>query len=772
MAYSDIVLANSPAAYWRLEETSGTTAEDSTANNRDLTLVNTPTLDVAGAISGSKAMTFTGSSSEYGYTADHAVFAWGTACSFEGWIKTTSTASNQVIVSQWNTDYAFWLGFESAGQATCRVRIASTNYTAQASGNWHDGQWHHVAGVRDGTSLKLYVDGILRNTATVASGAIDSATSNVEIARVAGSAYTTASLDEIAVYTTALSASDVWDRYEARLSAYAREVIADAPEFYWRFGEGSGTVAHDEMGVLNGSFVNTPTLGSASLIEVDSDNASATFVKSSSEYVSVADHANMDTATFSLECWLKTSTTTGDMGVIARDDNSSNRFWEIRVASSILKFLVFNTAGSYTWFTTTFNVADGNPHHVVATFDGSTLKVYVDNVMQSTAFSGTVKSSGTQAIYIGSIWSTSYTFDGVLDEVAFYDYVLTSTQVGAHYNAAAEVSISVANALHALTSGDPLAPIAIELLVADALHALASLNMTMDLPLDLANAIHDLVSENVTMDIALATAWGTHSHAAQVMVLDQLHNLLVRAASHAHRATASSFIQAHLLATQDAEHFCSDNLTLDMPLAIDGAGHSSSSNSPAWSQVHVLTGMSGWHRVSSDALKLPPGLHPANAEHGHTAGEVTLLEAVFIQAASVLHAQLAQVGGFVPQLVVASGAHSVDSTGSVEAWLAAQDAGHAHSAGNLTLSQLHQLVVAAARHAQSAGAVTFAQAHTLVVQSSEHGVLSNGTMQSRQIDTADSRVFIVPPEDRVYVVPADKGTTNVVDLDNRWNEPV
>src|SRR5215470_11030820 len=34
MAYPDVILADSPAAYWRANETSGTTATDTTANGR------------------------------------------------------------------------------------------------------------------------------------------------------------------------------------------------------------------------------------------------------------------------------------------------------------------------------------------------------------------------------------------------------------------------------------------------------------------------------------------------------------------------------------------------------------------------------------------------------------------------------------------------------------------------------------------------------------------------------------------------------------------
>ncbi len=49
-SYGTEVLADSPVLFWKLNEPSGTNADDSTANNRDGTYVNTPTLGVAGPL--------------------------------------------------------------------------------------------------------------------------------------------------------------------------------------------------------------------------------------------------------------------------------------------------------------------------------------------------------------------------------------------------------------------------------------------------------------------------------------------------------------------------------------------------------------------------------------------------------------------------------------------------------------------------------------------------------------------------------------------------
>ena len=63
-AYRDSVLADSPAAYWRLGEPSGTTAADASGNNRTGSYVGSPTLGVGGALVGDSntAVSFNGSS--------------------------------------------------------------------------------------------------------------------------------------------------------------------------------------------------------------------------------------------------------------------------------------------------------------------------------------------------------------------------------------------------------------------------------------------------------------------------------------------------------------------------------------------------------------------------------------------------------------------------------------------------------------------------------------------------------------------------------------
>jgi len=81
------------------------------------------------------------------------------------------------------------------------------------------------------------------------------------------------------------------------------------------------------------------------------------------------------------------------------------------------------------------------PHHLVGTWDGTDLKIYVDNVLKNTTTPGSSPTTGTSNYFIGSRWDNAASpakFKGRIDEVAIYGTTLNSTQVGTHYAAGAQ----------------------------------------------------------------------------------------------------------------------------------------------------------------------------------------------------------------------------------------------------------------------------------------------------------------------------------------------
>ena len=135
------------------------------------------------------------------------------------------------------------------------------NYGTYLSGSIPTGSWHNVVTVQAGTSLTVYVNGTSVGTATVS--AVDSGWgSNFTIGKWSGGAYNYLNglIDEVALFTSALSSSDVTAIYN---SGVPGDLTSLSPVAWWRMGDndgGTGTTITDQgSGSNDGTLTNGPT---------------------------------------------------------------------------------------------------------------------------------------------------------------------------------------------------------------------------------------------------------------------------------------------------------------------------------------------------------------------------------------------------------------------------------------------------------------------------------------------------------------------------------
>jgi hypothetical protein len=214
VSYLSEVLADSPLAYYRLGDASGTTAVAEVGSNMNYT--NTPTLGVAGALSASgdtdTAVTFTRTSSER--VDGISSLTVGDVFTVEAWIKRASTGVAMGIV--FNGGNSFEMQITSANRvkldraATAPIVETTTTITDTTT-------WHHVVITKNGATVKQYIDGA-DVTGTVSNSTMGSSAEAFTIAH-GNNGYFDGSVDEVAVYTTALSAARVLVHYQAGSSA-------------------------------------------------------------------------------------------------------------------------------------------------------------------------------------------------------------------------------------------------------------------------------------------------------------------------------------------------------------------------------------------------------------------------------------------------------------------------------------------------------------------------------------------------------------------------
>ena len=209
-AYVTTVMVDNPTGYWRLGESAGTVASDSSGNALTGSYVGGVTLGQAGAVGDGTAALLDGSTG-YANLTNNATLQVGVG-SLEAWVKTTTPGSGYrgVAVKQ----YAYGV-FLLSGQPVVYDWTIGPVYTHPTS--IADGAWHQlVLTFRDGVSggSAFYVDGAPVGTFTWR--VANQATALVAGAGTPGVSQTIAgTLDEVSAYNQVLSAARVLAHYNA-----------------------------------------------------------------------------------------------------------------------------------------------------------------------------------------------------------------------------------------------------------------------------------------------------------------------------------------------------------------------------------------------------------------------------------------------------------------------------------------------------------------------------------------------------------------------------
>jgi PKD repeat protein len=217
-------------SYWKLDEQQGTVYDDFFGTHDGSCYGQCPSAAV-GLVNG--AQVFNATNTGINVPADSA-FDWAAGGSFtiEYWMKkSTRCTGNQVILGRNSEESGnslhWWTGcWDNGGNDTASFVLIAKNGDGSTGEGFlrgtirvNDGQWHHIAAVRDGTNREnlLYVDGTLDAFAQGISfrdGFSAPATAlNLGWLNLSDGYHFNGTLDEMAVYGKALSAVDIQNHY-------------------------------------------------------------------------------------------------------------------------------------------------------------------------------------------------------------------------------------------------------------------------------------------------------------------------------------------------------------------------------------------------------------------------------------------------------------------------------------------------------------------------------------------------------------------------------
>ncbi len=213
MSYVSEVNSDFPAAWYRCQEASGYLQDSSGHALHADEVHGSPTFGASGPITSEgsdTAVVVNGATPDWWNVPYNVDFDVGDVMTVECWLKRSHTGIGEEIVV--TRDQGIYLGLINDRLFAARSGVAGI---AQSTSQILDTAWHHCVITKSGVTTKQYIDGVDVTGVVTNSTYANGSTPTVKIGADGGSTPFYGSLDEVAIYPTALSAARVSAHYTA-----------------------------------------------------------------------------------------------------------------------------------------------------------------------------------------------------------------------------------------------------------------------------------------------------------------------------------------------------------------------------------------------------------------------------------------------------------------------------------------------------------------------------------------------------------------------------
>jgi hypothetical protein len=379
------------------------------------------------------------------------------------WLKWNYTDSRNGVIMGRFVGYpggaeGYGYGLYTEGSSSGAVGI-STRFSGVSQGpvvqttaeTFNDNNWHHVVATYDGSQvaggMHIWVDGEDEPLTILSSATLQGLpTASFCLAGYADTAGTQSFegfMSQPTMWGRVLGVNEIEALYNGGVPAEIAGFADPSLLGYWRMGDGDTfPVISDNIG-SNDAIIQqaSPPFSQTSCL-----------FDGSNEYVTMGNASELSferTDAFSVSCWFKLDP--GDSGYLMSKMDAGPTGYGLFADSSNTRIYIQDTSSFQIEVTTTSAYDDGIWHHVVVTYDGTSLasgiSIYIDG---SSVGTSTVDDTlGTNSILNTASFNVSSRTDGAaglmdgkIDEAAVYDKELSSGEVAAIYNGGIPVDLS------------------------------------------------------------------------------------------------------------------------------------------------------------------------------------------------------------------------------------------------------------------------------------------------------------------------------------------
>ncbi|TYA89162.1 LamG-like jellyroll fold domain-containing protein, partial [Seonamhaeicola marinus] len=305
-------------------------------------------------------------------------------------------------------------------------------------------QWTHIAGVLDGSEIRIYIDGVLQDTTIgVAGSGFPNNTNPILIGRNNINENFDGDIDEIRIWTVARTQSEINSNKDSELLGNEAGLLA-----YYNFNQGNAGGNNSTETTLNDITSNNydGTLGNFALTGTTSnwlEGSPVPNITNALNFDGINDQVNLGNNmnslleginTFTVEAFVRPETTSG-LGVVVGNYATGNNNMQFVLRRDLERYSFIINDGSGLKQVDFEAAQVGTWTHVAGVWDGSEMRIYID---------GTLKDTTTGVIGAGLIANNNpvtmgrnninENFDGDIDEVRIWTVARTQSEINTSKN--------------------------------------------------------------------------------------------------------------------------------------------------------------------------------------------------------------------------------------------------------------------------------------------------------------------------------------------------